>query len=203
VVASIRDVGGRLIYRPLFARVLIVGFGAVGFWWDADLLLRGDAGPAVLGLLWLGAAGATLVALFWRPAVVVDDEGAELRNVLRDVRIPWAALDAVETRYALTLVAAGRRYASWAGASSGRPPRQRPSERAVPAPLESGPASRHLRTASGATAFMVEQKWQAWRGRASSAPEDPPAVVVRWRPHLLAVAGIAAALAAALTPALG
>ncbi|HEY6794750.1 MAG TPA: PH domain-containing protein [Kineosporiaceae bacterium] len=200
MLESVRDSGGRLIYRPIFARGLVVVFGAVGLWWDADLVLRGEFAPAALGLLWLVAVCSGLAALFWRPAVIVDDEGAQLRNVLRDVRIPWAALDAVETRYALTLVAAGRRYVSWAGASGGRPPRRRPGDPGVP---ESGPASRHLGTASGATAFLVEQKWQAWRAAARDSDGDPPAVVVRWRLHLLAAAGAAAALAALLTPALG
>jgi hypothetical protein len=202
VAARVRSAAGQSVYRPVFARVLLVVFVALGLWWDVDLLLRGRLGQALLSLLWLVAASAVLAALFWRPAVIVDDEGAELHNVLRDVRVPWAALEAVETRYALTLVSAGRRYASWAGVSGGRPPRRRASEVGLPGEAEEGPASRHLRTASGATAFMVEQRWQAWR-QATPRPGEVPAVVVRWRPHLIGAGAAAAVLAAVLTPVLG
>jgi len=229
--------GGRQVYRPVFARVLLVVLAGFALWWEADLLVHGRPALAVLGVLWTAAAACALVALFWRPAVIVDDEGAELRNVLRDVRVPWAALDGVETRYALTLVSAGRRYTAWAAPTTGRPPRPRPSDAATgprrgagpeagpeaEAP-EVGPASRHLRSGSGVSAFMVEQRWAVWqresrkraflasRGAADGGPasgdggpasDDVPAgTVVRWRPWPLAAAASAAALALVLTPAL-
>jgi len=232
------DPGGRQVYRPVFARVLLVVVAAFALWWEADLLVHGRLALAVLGALWTAAAACALVALFWRPAVIVDDEGAELRNVLRDVRVPWAALDGVETRYALTLVSGGRRYTAWAAPTTGRPPRPRPSDAGtdagtgtVAAP-EVGPASRHLRTGSGVSAFLVEERWAAWQREArkraflasrnapggGAAPGDSgatvgdggpvtgdgaaPGPVVRWRPWPLAVAPAAAALALVLAPAL-
>ena len=214
------------VYRPLVARVLLGTAAAVGVWWVVDLLLRQRFGVALLVLLWLVAALAALGALFWRPAVVVDGEGAELRNVFRDVRVPWSVLTDIETRYSLTLVVTGRRYASWAAPASGRPPRRRPSDvgPGVEPDVEAVAASSHTRSPSGAAAFLVAERWDTWRRardpRTLGTPGEPgttagpqatagpeatagPGVVVRWRP-LLPVVALGSALAALLlTPLLG
>jgi hypothetical protein len=179
--------GDRQVVRPLLARVLLGGAGVLCAWWDVDLLLRGRPGEALLIGLWVVAALAGTAALLWRPAVVVDDSGVELRNVLRDVFLPWSAIDAIDTRYALTLISDGRRYQSWSATASGRPPRRRSSDVGLPGmpgttglpgtpELESarGPASRHPRTASGVAVVLVEEHLRAWqqaaRFRETSAP---------------------------------
>jgi Bacterial PH domain len=245
-MAAERIDGGRSVYRPVFSRVLFGIFVAFAGWWVTAQAV-GPAGvhAAVTGL-WLLAVSAALAALFWRPAVVVDDAGVELRNVLRDVRVPWPALQEIETRYALTLHAGGRRFASWAAPAPGRPSTAgrlsagvgatAPSrhDHAVPDPrwtaggAGAAPASsRDLRADSGATAFMIEQRWGGWResaaartphrigdpgldprgGNGAEAAAEPghslPAaddgVQVRWRPVLPATAGAALAAALALT----
>lgn len=192
------------MYRPVLSRVLLGAFAAIGVWWAADLALRGRAGEAVLLALWFLAAVAAMACLFWRPAVLVHGDGVELRNVVRDVRVPWAALDDVTTRYTLTLHVGGRRHQSWAGAAPGRgvAPRRLPDDRWNPGGANPGTASRDLRADSGATAFMVEQGWRSWREGRSGAEAEPPAVEVAWRPLLPAVAVVAAVVAAALTPVL-
>jgi len=229
VRGQVRDDGGRQVYRPLAARVMLVLAAVVGLWWDVDLLWRARFGEAVLATGWLVAGCAALGALFWRPAVVVDDEGVLLVNVVRDVRVPFTALERVDTRYALTLLAGGRRYVSWAGAAGGRPPRRRPGAvtGAVLGDLSgdpagdppgdpsgaevSVPASRHVGTASGVTALMVEERWDAWRaahpaGGAGAGPGAGPefgarpGADVRWRLGLWALAAGAVALTALLTP---
>jgi hypothetical protein len=221
--------GGRLVHRPIFTRVLLGIFVAFGVWW----VIAEAAGPhparALHTALWLLAVTAALACLFWRPAVVVDDTGVELRNVLRDVRVPWAALDAVETRYTLTLHCGERRYQSWAGAAPGRPsvatqlglggaPTPTRSDHALPDPRwtagggSAAPASsRDLRADSGATAFMIEQRWNSWRERAgtgtgtgtSTGTGPPETVLVWWRPVLPGVSVAAAALALAVAPLIG
>jgi hypothetical protein len=193
----------------MLSRVLLGAFVAIGAWWAVDLALRGRTGEAVLLGLWFVAAVAAMACLFWRPAVLVDGEGVELRNVVRDVRVPWAALDDVTTRYALTLHAGGSSHQSWAGAAPGRGTgaRRLPDARWNPGGANPGTPSRDLRADSGATAFMVEQGWRSWRerqggGGAGSRTVEPPSVEVTWRPLLPAIAVVAALVAAALTPVL-
>lgn len=196
----------RLVYRPVLVRVLLAVFAAFGGWAVVDLLAAGRTGPATVAALWLVAAVAALGCLFWRPAVIVDADAVELRNVVRDVRVPWSRLDDVTTRYTLTLHADGRRHQSWAGSAPGRPSvaSRLPDERWNPGGFNPGTSSRDLRADSGATAFMVEQAWRAWRERqVGSLPADAAQVEVRWRPLLPGVAVGAAVLATALTPVLG
>jgi hypothetical protein len=204
---------GRTVYRPVGARIVVAGLAVIAGWWVVDLAWRGRLGEAVVAGLWLLAALTALGCVFWRPAVVVDDAAVELRNVVRDVRVPWSRLEDVTTRFALTLHAGGRRHSSWAGAAPGRPSVTRRVASGGPNPAVAGPppadgptASRDLAADSGVTAFLVEQGWRAWRDRqpAPAHPGGGPAEVeVRWRPVLPGVAVIAGLLAAALTPVLG
>ncbi|WFR68366.1 PH domain-containing protein [Curtobacterium flaccumfaciens] len=72
-------------------------------WADRALALVPTAFGVLLG--W--------VAL-WRPQLTVDDDGIEVVNVFHTVRVPWAALVHVDTRFALTLVTPRRKIAVWA-----------------------------------------------------------------------------------------
>jgi hypothetical protein len=152
---------GRLVYRPALGRMLAVCYaGFVAWWLIAGLAGGGTAGASWTASVWLLALGTVVYAVLWRPAVVVDPEGVLLVNVLREVRVPWAALEAVETRYALTLIAAGHRYASWAAGAPGRG-----GLLARPGGATPQRSSRDLRSDSGAAAFLVEQAWAGWRDR--------------------------------------
>ena len=139
--------------------------------------------------------------LFVRPAVVVDDAGVELRNVLRTVHVPWAAIRRVDTKYALTLSTASGDFAAWAAPA--------PSRRSV---LDAGPGDvSHLpgttylgggarpgdllTSASGEAAAYIRRRSEELReAGALDDPRAPSAVVTRWHPvPALAVAVLAAA----------
>lgn len=208
--------GEPLVYRPTLSRVLAVLYVVIALWWLwADLAARG-AGRALTLVPVLLAVGTVVYALLWRPCVRVDADGVVLRNVLRDVRVPWAALEEVDTRYTLTLHTSTGAYQSWAAPAPGRPsPVPRGWTPSGAGPATSGPggggedarlpdarwqpggvapdrSSRTLGADSGAAAFMVEQAWARWRERsAAPAPRaGEGAVRVSWdRPLLAGLAG--------------
>ncbi len=217
--------GGREVFHPTAVRIGAVVAWAVIVWWLAAVVLGGRAGT-----LWHDGPVLVLVALvvyvlFWRPAVLVDDAGVVLRNLFRDVHLPWATLESVQTRYALTLVGAGRGYRSWAASAPGRPspvPRGVFSSSSTPPSASAGGAqatrlpdqrwqvgsgqtnaSRTLSADSGAAAFLVERRWQAWaeQGHARRPRElgsPPPVFVVLDRRLVAALVAVAAATLAAL-----
>ena len=74
-----------------------------------------DGSPLFLSILLLGIAGAW--ALFLRPAVVVDQQGVTLRNIVRDVEVPWQELTDVEARWNVKVFAGERGYTAWAVSS--------------------------------------------------------------------------------------
>jgi hypothetical protein len=200
VVWDSDPVGGRRVYWSATAR----GAALACLWWTVTVVLAGDHRRLQLTGPWLLLVGVLGHAVLWRPAVVVDDRGVVLRNVFRDVHVPWASLDGVRTRYALTLVVGGVGYRSWAAAAPGRPMGLgrpvAPEGRAVAGDRAvGGPPSRDLGTDSGAAAFLVESRWAAWRQRPASlrdeADPEPCGVVVRWNRRVV----LAVALALALT----
>lgn len=63
---------------------------------------------------WILFALAGVWSIFVRPAVLLDLDGVTIRNVLRDVHIPWARLTDVESRWNLKVFAGERGYTAWA-----------------------------------------------------------------------------------------
>lgn len=159
-------------FRPGAVRVLAVVWWAFAGYLVLDLVLRGQPGQLVLGLPLLLLSAVAVHALFWYPAVRVDADGVELVNVLRTVRIPWASVEDTDTRWALSLLAAGRRWTAWAAPSSGR--RLRPVQRRdapwLPRDADSVAGSRAPGSSAGEAAVLVETRWQTWKDRPRSAP---------------------------------
>jgi hypothetical protein len=139
-----------------------------------------------------------------RPLVAVGADGVLLRNVFRDVSVPWPALDAIDTRYALTLSAGGRRYAAWAAPASSR----LSTARTTPADLRTVawndadgpiPASATLRSDSGAAAALIRRFWSP--DAAPASPTGDREVRVRWATGVVAtvvVTAVATALVVVL-----
>lgn len=161
-----------------------IGFGIaalVGMALIVDGFVHGSPLEAATLAAWLLAVLTVLYAVFWRPAVVVDDTAVTLINPVRTVRVPWGALREIDTRFALTLITDDARYQSWAAVAPGRPPGTfSPSRRAKVHDLRMPPtisgeapdaqaASRRLDGGAGATAFVVELAWAQWRDRQARA----------------------------------
>lgn len=162
-------------FRPGGVRVLAVGWWVIAALLALDLLLRGGSGAAAAGVPLLALSCAVVHALFWYPAVVVDDDGVDLVNVARSVRLPWSVVEDVDTRWALSLDAGGRRWTSWAAPASGR--RIRPVSRRDTPWAERGAegiaGSRAPGSSAGEAAVMVETRLQAWRDRPRPVPSGP------------------------------
>jgi hypothetical protein len=155
-----------LVYRPTMVRVLsVVSWLVLAVLWGS--MVADDAGEALRWLPLLALLAALVYVLFWRPAVEVDDEAVTLRNLARDIRVPWSRLEAVDTRYSLTLHTADRRFAAWAAPAPGRSLALRQSRRdaaalaALGSDLDYGLRSSSApNTDSGGAALMVRSRWE-------------------------------------------
>lgn len=68
-----------------------------------DIIVRGrDTTSLVMAALLIFGCGLAFV-LGLRPIILGDDHGVTLRNPLRDVRVPWAALRKVEDKDAIVV----------------------------------------------------------------------------------------------------
>lgn len=154
------------VFRPRSSSAAAIGWVLVTLAW-AWFAMRDGGGPGLArqapGMV-LAATGVYGVLV--RPTVSVSPAGVTLRNVVRDVEVPWAALAEVRTRFALTLVTTdGRRFAAWAAPASGRHADARLTRREAGAigwdPEQALPtASASTASHSGAVAAWVRREWR-------------------------------------------
>jgi hypothetical protein len=141
-------------------------------------------------------------AMLWRPHLVVADDGILVVNVSRTVRIPWEALIAVDTKYALTLYTPGRKFPVWAAPAPGtgstlRATRNETRGR-IGRPMVEDSVRRPgdlLGTESGAAAEVVRRRWAALQdsGAIEVGRADETPVGIRW--HIAALAVLVVLLA--------
>jgi hypothetical protein len=87
-----------------------------------DLAVRGRdiASVVAAAALLFGAGVAYVIGL--RPRVVAAADGIRLHNPLQDVRVPWPAVDKIDTTDAIQIHSGDRKFRVWAMQAS---PRQR------------------------------------------------------------------------------
>jgi len=113
---------------------------------------------------WLALLAGGCWAVFYNPRVDVDGAGVRLVNVWHTVEVPWPALVGLDTKWALTLVTAERRYRAWAAPAPGRtamrgdhPDTHRLREAAVGGEIRPGDMPN---TDSGEAAALVRKHWR-------------------------------------------
>jgi len=140
---------------------------------------------------WSNFGAATAAALlfctlghivFWRPKVEIGDDGILIVNPLRTIRIGWQLVEEIDTRYALTVVVAGRKFAAWAATAPGRY-----HARSVHASelkgIERGGVMRpgdSPRTLSGAAAHVARERLLAHRATATGDQSIDIRLDVNW-----------------------
>lgn len=156
------------MFRPTFGRVLSTVVGALCVVVLVALAIA-DPATALRAAPWLLLFGGAAWAVFWRPEVVVDDGGVRLVNVTRTIDLPWPSIQAVDTKYALTLITAYGRFTGWAAPAPGALAARRATKRDtlhLPASTASSGGIRpgDLPTSeSGSAALMIRRHWEQLR----------------------------------------
>lgn len=193
----------RHVFRPWFGRVLTVAIGVICLVALIGLVADNGVRDLVRAGPWLALVAGSCWALFWRPCVVVDEGGVELVNVLRTIRLPWPSIQAVDTKWALTLITAYGRYTAWAAPA----PSIYGSFRADRRELRHLPTSSYVgdtvrpgdipSTPSGEAAMVIREHWE--RLRDAGHLDDPrlefDRAPVRWHRGVMAAGAVLVALA--------
>jgi hypothetical protein len=185
------------VLRPWWGRLLTVVIGVVS---AAMVLFAGTRGgwrDAALVLPWAALVAGACWATFWRPRVEVSDAGVCIVNVTRTIMIPWPALRAVETKWALTLVTEYGRFTAWSAPAPGarsavRSLATRRDEPTVVGPTGGVAPGDLVDSPSGNAASVVRDRWSDLR--AAGHLDDPrlehERAPVRWHVGTIVV-GIA------------
>ena len=194
--------GDRVVFRSRFNRGIAIVSWALSLAVVVSLVLSSDR--ELLALVALPVCASYLVWLaFWHPAVIISDDEVSLINATYTVRIPWAALIQVNTRYALSLRTPRRSYSATAAPAPGsigtysanRDFRleRNSSNRAAPDMRRPGDLPG---TDSGAAAAMVLGRWNGLTDEGRVAIGEADTTIETVRIHVVQL-GIAAVLIAA------
>jgi hypothetical protein len=199
---------GSITLRPLFSRIVAVVTVAIALAAVVALVATGDPDDYALGIAGPALAGYVAWLVLWQPAVHVDDGGVRLENVFRTVRLPWPAIERIDTQWALTLFTGYGRFVAWAAPAPGR----HAQTRMDPADARALPESAYLggslrpgdipRTPSGDAATIIRLRWQELRdaGHLDDArlESERPPVRVHWIRIAVLVALVGALVAGAV-----
>lgn len=159
-----------VVFRPRLSKYLpavavVLGLVALGF------IVVSDGIRGVVGALpWVALLVGTVWAAYGRPHLVVDDSGILVVNVFRTIKVPWPAVQRIDTKWALTLYTAYGKITAWAAPAPGAIA----SRLAAPRDLRGLPESTYgpgdsIRPGdlpqypSGAAAGMVRRHWETLR----------------------------------------
>jgi hypothetical protein len=166
------------VYRSGNARALAAVTVAVCVGVLGTLAARRDGGDVLRFGPSLALAAWLVWLAYWRPRVVVDDEGVTLHNIFRTVHVPWSSVVELHSRYGLRVDTTFGSYAAWA----------------VPAPA----GRERLRGGDTEASLMARQRLEKLRALGLLAqgaePEQP---TVTWSLPAIAAAGVLVALAVA------
>lgn len=193
----------RHVYRQRSSLVLAAVCGVTGAILLLSLARNWADYPRPVLVCWVLFGLAATWAIFVRPAVLLDTEGVTLRNVVRDVHIPWTSLTDVESRWNLKVFGGDRGFTAWAissqvgrpqGATGGRfgmlSPRRLEKQFGLDAAQSTAHSTTPVKVTAVAVARSIEQAKQEYddavaHGQLPSLPDH--GVSVTWVPWVMAV----------------
>lgn len=174
---------------------LATASGVIGLVLLVSMAWQWADNPEPLFAAWVIFALALVWVLFVRPAVLIGADGVTIRNVVRDVHIPWAKVTHVDSRWSLKVYVGDRTYTAWAISSQARPKVVRGAMRSmVPGRLGTlagaHPSTSAPKVTAGSVAEAIEQAKEDYseavaRGAITAAPDAQVRMV--WVPVALAI----------------
>lgn len=182
-----------LTFRTRLAQVLTIVVAVLGVVALVTTAIDGGAVALLTSLAPVALVVALAWAVFWRPRVVVGDDGITLVNVTRTVHVPWSRFRSADTRWALTIETDGARYSSWAvPAGSGFGARMTPRRERTWSPAAG-------KLGSSGTAEAAALAIGGWVERGTGRPDDGAGVSVTLHvPVIVLVLALAALTAVSL-----
>ena len=184
--------------------------GVTGFLLLVSMAWHWADHPQPLFAAWVLVGLALVWSLLVRPAVVLDDDGVTIRNVLRDFFIPWVRVTDVEFHWNLKVFAGDRPYVAWAISSQIERPKgvtggmfaMLPGRLDAFAKAYAPPAAPDVKVSASTVARSIEQAMEEYAEAVAqvtlaAAPERQ--VRITWVPRVLVLLFLSAVLVVTLS----
>ena len=166
--------------------------------------------PQPLFVAWVLFFMALVWSLFVRPAVLLDEEGVTLRNVVKDTHIPWVRMTDVEFRWNIKVFVGDRAYTAWAISSQAERPKgasggmftMMPGRMDKLAGADAAPSTSAPKVTAFLVARAIEQAKEEYEEAVASGkiPAAPDAQVrITWVPMVFAIVVLPAIAVVALS----
>lgn len=168
-------------------------FAAWNVW---DLIAHGRMPSALIAGAVLGVITALVFVMALRPAIVLEEGGVRVRNVLRNAYIPWNGVDDVSVSDAIMIESGDTKVRCWTPQATARE-RVKAAGRAAKAAKSADKAERAAAEALGARThadWVADQLTEMSRSRRQSSSGETR---VTWSPSALAALAAAVALVVA------
>lgn len=189
-------------FRSTFNKVLcIVAWAALAAVLVVVLVTPGALERPLIPL-GLAAVAAIVWAVLWSPHLRVDDEAVTIANVLREIRVPWAALIEVDTKFSLTLRVPGKLFSATAAPAPGQVVGLRASRSHRGRDASRGDLVRPgdlASTDSGRAAELVRERWDRLREAGAIETGVAATTPVGIRPRFAQIATVVLAVGVLLT----
>jgi Bacterial PH domain len=164
----------------------------VAFWWVwlafalinvIDIAIEGSGHFVVTVTAVLVAITGVVYACALRPRVIASDAGLVVRNPVRDHRIPWGAVEAVDTGDWVRVHCAGKTIDCWALFAPARARLRwgrRAQDRAIASGSRASDETRSLMSMTAVEAMARRMDERARQERAAGAAGGPPAASWAW-----------------------
>jgi hypothetical protein len=201
----------RQVFRQRSSTGLAVVCGVIGLLLLLSLARSWAGYPRPLFAAWVVFGLSVAWSIFVRPVVLMDVGGVTLRNVVRDVHIPYASLTDVTCRWNLKVFAGGKGYTAWALSSEvERPKASAGGMLGMPVPgrlrgvVSAGtrPSTEVPKATAQNVARMIttaKREYDEAVARGDLAPVPDAIVQVTWVPIAIAVLLLPAIVVMALT----
>lgn len=157
------------VFRPWSGRAVTIGIAVIAVVAVCGIAWQYGPGDGLRAAPWLALVVWTCWALLWRPHVEVDDAGVRFVNVFRTVALPWPSIQAIDTKWALTLITAYGKYTAWAAPAPGAAGTMRAHRSETKGLPDSTYGPEGIRpgdlpsSASGETALLIRERWELLR----------------------------------------
>jgi hypothetical protein len=108
------------VFRPKSNFLLAGTLVLISVLTAAQFIFSGELHSSLVAIFGTTTATAVAWVAFVRPKVVISDEGIRIVNPLREFQFGWSEVDAIETKYALTVVAGKTKVRAWVAPAPSR-----------------------------------------------------------------------------------